>query len=100
MKYRVCVTVVFTQYPHKLYIPLENAKKWCFSMEYRFCVAVESTQYPHKLYIPSQTAKKWCFEMDFLVCVAVESDSIPKQVVYLIVKRLKNGILRCNIVFV
>ena len=58
MKYRVCVTVESTQYPHKSYNPSQNAKKSCFAMEYRICVAVDSTQYPQKSYITLQNAKK------------------------------------------
>ena len=58
MDYRVCVAGESTQYPHKSYIPLQNAKKMAFLMEYRACVAGESTQYPHKSNISLQNSKK------------------------------------------
>ena len=38
-----------SQYPHKLYIQLQNAKKWCFPMEYHVCVAVESDSIPTQI---------------------------------------------------
>ena len=56
MEYRVCVTVKSSQYPHKVYILEQTAKKWLFAMEYRVCVTVKSSQYPHKVYILEQTA--------------------------------------------
>ena len=46
MEYRDCVAVESTQYPHKSYIPSQNAKKECFEMEYRVCVALESDSIP------------------------------------------------------
>ena len=100
MDYRVCVTVEPTQYPHKSYIPLQNAKKngvlqWNIVF---VCLLSQLTTHTNRIF-HRKTLKKLC--CNGLPCLCgCWVNSIPTQIVYSNAKRKKNGVLQWNIVFV
>ena len=81
MGYCVCVAVELTQYPHKSYIPLQNAKKMVFKNGIS-CLCdfwVRLNTQTNRIF-KCKTLKKWSFAMEYRVCVTVKSSQYPHKV--------------------